>query len=112
MIGNFIASIYRLLDHKMKQTPTPKTKFKLEIDVYFSSTNDLLEKLNTVVEEISTGNLNYEMGCTKYDIQSTQQIKETKCNVLYTEEPKFRFEEINGIECIVYQSKMNFKQEL
>lgn len=96
----------------MEQPPAPKTKFKLEIGVYFSTKNDLLEKLQNVIDEIVTDNFNYKMGCTEYNLLNTDKIEKTKCDVLYTEEPLFRFDEINGIECIVYQSRMNFDESI
>ena len=83
----------------MRFTPTPKNKYKLELNAYFSSISDVLGKIDKFKENISKGKLSYNDGHDSF-------------NILSTEEPNYRYEEINGQECIVYQSKMNFDEDI
>lgn len=67
---------------------------KLELELYFSDAKELVTKLFDITGHIEKGVFTYN------DVTS-------KFNVLFTKEPKFRFEEYDGQEYIVFESKMN-----
>jgi hypothetical protein len=68
------------------------------IEIEFDSVNDLKFALSEIANEISCGK---DYGRKK--------IAETFCQYQTTirVEPDFRIEEINGQQCMVFQSKMN-----
>ncbi len=70
-------------------------KFKLELEVYFNDPKDIANKIWEIVENIKEGKYYQNKGDFNY-------------NVLLTKEPKFRIEEHNGVEYIVYPSKLNY----
>ena len=68
---------------------------KLELEVYFTDTKQLFNKVWEMAQMIEDGVFIHN------DISS-------KFNVLITKEPPFRFEEHNGVKYAVFESKMNY----
>ena len=67
---------------------------KLELEIYFDTPKDIGSKIYEIKEMIKTGIMDYQTTNVKY-------------RVLMTQEPKCRFEEIDGKACIIFESKMN-----
>ena len=95
----------------MKNLPTPKNKFKIESNIYFHNTEDLLEKFKKITEKISEGCLNLQSDSFNFEVLYIQEPVCIHDNYLYNQEPIFRIEKIDGNECIIFQSKMNFNNE-
>ena len=67
---------------------------KLELNIYFETLDELSNRLEDVKEKIKKGRM--------VSINPKQNF-----NVLLMKEPDVRFEEINGKEYMIFQSKMN-----
>jgi hypothetical protein len=78
----------------MKQKPTPMKSFKIEMESYFSTPSELVQAIDKIRHNIIRGNLWMNNIGTKYQI-------------LNLKEPDFRFEEHDGKQYAVFQSKMN-----
>ena len=69
-------------------------KYKLQLEIYFNKPSEITEKAFLVRDAISEGKFVDNQVTTKYE-------------VLYSQEPKFRFERHNGQDFIIYESKIN-----
>ena len=67
---------------------------KLELECYFKDTRTLMSKVWQMVKMIESGKTTNNDGTAKF-------------HVLLTDEPKWRFETHDGVEYVVFQSKMN-----
>tara|TARA_B110000908_G_C10159600_1_gene405352 strand:+ start:677 stop:892 length:216 start_codon:yes stop_codon:yes gene_type:complete len=70
---------------------------KIEIEMYFEKPNDISKKVSEIKQMVYMGKMEHTGRKYRY-------------RVLFGKEPKYRYDEIDGVKYVVYESKMNEKK--